>query len=503
MFLWLVFHTSLSPLLILIIGETNARETSEFIKTFFITPGAVITYLSILLLILIFILAEYRYKEKIVKWLHNRYTYYTVCIVSVLLIALGGIQSKIIINLFNCKTIAELEKWGHENPTFQLDSFTTLLYSFQAPRISSHEVEKGIMKCKEVHQNQHEVANDSLTFVYILGESFIKHHSNLYGYSLTTTPCMSEEARSGRLFALQNIISPYNSTTLAEKNSFCCNRLADGEQWYDSYYFPTIFKATGYNVYIWDNQRDFDNNALFTFSVNAYIFNPTIQKYSYTAACNKTFTYDGELVEDFFQNVELQPKNNLIIFHLLGQHIGAADRFPHQSKFTRYTSKDIKRNEPYLTENKKQDIADYDNATYYNDLLIGKIIDKFKESNAVIVYFSDHGEEMYDYRDSKGRVSTDDTKNMLKYQYEIPFFIWCSKKYIQKHPNTITNIKKALQKPGTTDIVCQIAFHLAHLSTPFYNVEHDLLSDKYLEKKRMIGIIDYDSLMYSVKKSFP
>ena len=36
-------------------------------------------------------------------------------------------------------------------------------------------------------------------------------------------------------------------------------------------------------------------------------------------------------------------------------------------------------------------------------------------------------------------------KNLgYKYQYEVPFMIWCSDKYKKKYPAIINNIKKAL-----------------------------------------------------------
>lgn len=46
----------------------------------------------------------------------------------------------------------------------------------------------------------------------------------------------------------------------------------------------------------------------------------------------------------------------------------------------------------------RQAIAEYDNATCYNDALIGEVISHYRHANAVIVYLSDHGEETYDWR---------------------------------------------------------------------------------------------------------
>lgn len=51
MFLWLVFGTSISPLIVQLIVETNGRESSEFFSAFVFSKGAIITYVSVIVLI--------------------------------------------------------------------------------------------------------------------------------------------------------------------------------------------------------------------------------------------------------------------------------------------------------------------------------------------------------------------------------------------------------------------------------------------------------------------
>ena len=95
---------------------------------------------------------------------------------------------------------------------------------------------------------------------------------------------------------------------------------------------------------------------------------------------------------------------------------------------------------------------------------------------------SDHGEEIYDYRDSYGRVVFDDNMKNLgyKYQYEVPFMIWCSDKYKKKYPAIINNIKKALHRSFRTDEICNVVFHISQLNTPYYRDKYDLLSPSFV-----------------------
>lgn len=223
-----------------------------------------------------------------------------------------------------------------------------------------------------------------------------------------------------------------------------------------------------------------------------------MSRVSYTATANKHFDYDDQLIEDFATTPMKPGKYNLVIFHLWGQHVDPACRYPHNKKFVHFTAKDIKRKETYLTESKKQDIANYDNATYYNDYVVGRIIDLFRNTNSVIVYMADHGEEVYDYRDSKGRVNalSGQYKEFLKCQFDIPLMIWCSDIYKKRHPQIINEIKASQSKPFMSDNICQVFFHLSGLKTNYYVPKRDLLSPDFQIRERILGNgANYDDII--------
>ena len=126
----------------------------------------------------------------------------------------------------------------------------------------------------------------------------------------------------------------------------------------------------------------------------------------------------------------------------------------------------------------------------------------YRNRNAVVLYFSDHGDEAYDYRDQKGRFGHDNPDSLhLKYQNDIPFMIWCSDTYKQRHPDVVANIKSALDKPFMIDNACQVLFHLAQISTPYYKPERDLISEKFKPIKRKVYFkYDYDSRRWPQEK---
>ncbi len=497
MFLWKVVGTPISPLIFQLIAETNGRESAEFIKAFAFSKGAFITYISVIFLTAFIVFIEKKWKKiKEKEWLQKRYTTAILGCLSAFLVLTGIYNTKIYYTLCQCQTYADFNKLVTENPSFPMDSFTSIVYCIHALNATKNEIKIAVNLAKDTYrQPVADDVNDSINIIYILGESFIKSHASLYGYKLKTTSFMDAEQKKGNLVAFSDVVAPFNATTLVEKNTFCCNSLSDGEEWCKTPYFPILFKKAGYNVTMWDIQRDYRKDAFYTFLANSFIYNKEIQKHAYSYTSDKSFLYDGDLVDDFFKSKASRlEKKNLLIFHLLGQHISAKERYPHTKQFSKFSYKDINRNESYMTQDKKQEIAEYDNATLYNDYVIKKIAERYADKTTVMIYFSDHGEEIYDYRDSKGRNagSSGVTPNLVKYQYEIPFVIWFSNPFMEKYPNLVKSIRESKDKPFMTDNVCQILFHIVGMKTKWYKADRDLISPHYVAKKRIVAGKDYD-----------
>ena len=183
--------------------------------------------------------------------------------------------------------------------------------------------------------------------------------------------------------------------------------------------------------------------------MNSFVYNKLLMKESYTQISKNVFEYDNQAVVDFSKEAKDIGKHNLVIFHLMGQHVMATKRYPHISQFDIFSYRDIRCKQPYLDDKKKQMIAEYDNATLYNDYVLKNIIDLFRDKNTVVLY-------------------------------EVPFMIWCSDKYKQKYPAIINNIKKALHRSFRTDEICNVVFHISQLDTPYYRDKYDLLSPSFV-----------------------
>lgn len=489
-FLLLNFSTMISPSVVQLMVETNSEETSEFFYTYLFDWSSIISYIVILLMVLYIVYSEKKFKSTI----KNKYIIIFSLFVGGYLFQRSVNPIRDFTHLYDCKNLSEAELWYLTYPV-NTNTLSNIFYSAYILQLSKEEISNALHSTIECSDKAE--LRDSLNLVLIIGESFSKYHSSLYGYSHLTNPKLQKQVDSGNLFVFSDVVSSYNLTSFVLRNMFSVNSIMDNEDWTEFPAFPILFRRAGYNVYLWDNQRTFGKADVSDFSIASYLFNDTIVKESYSAVNRQVFPYDGQLIDDFAQSFSLTGNRNLVIFHLMGQHTMPDKRYPNDSEFNVFTKDSVKRND--IDGRRKSQIAHYDNATLYNDWVVNGVIQRFNDRNAVILYLSDHGEELYDFRDHYGRTQERvKTRDMLKYQYEIPFMIWCSDYYMEKHPDLVSNISSAVDKPFMNDNVCQILMGLVGMKTKYYNPKRDLLSPQYEPYHHRIvqKSINYEAIMY-------
>ena len=497
------FGLNINPTLLVLLGETTGREASEFINLHLLSRGSLTTYLIIISVVVAIIFTEQFYQRRLRQSIVSRWgkslwlSLPTLC-----LLILGIIASRYFFWLTNCPSLDHLVIQDSENVFSPNDPISSLIKSTYGIHLASKEVDEAIETTRQMDKPTGITEPDSLNLVLVIGESFNKWHSNLYGYTHITNPLLTQEADSGHLFVFTDMVSPFCLTTPALKNMLCCNSFSDGENWSKSPFLPAIFRQAGYDVYLWDNQCDNSANGHFTFALNYFLFHPTIRSLSYNATNERSFRFDYGLIHAFQRDVRMKGKYNLLIFHLMGQHFAPQSRYPQVEQFCRFTADSIHRNESYLTKEKKQHIAEYDNATLYNDYVLSRIIDMQRDKNAVIVYLSDHGEETYDYKDAMGRQYETMDKGWLQHIHDVPFMIWCSDLYMKRHPETAEAIRQSTHRKAMTDNLCHLLFHLGGVRTSYYIADRDVISDQFRFRRRIVEgkgkaiRTDYDQLRW-------
>lgn len=479
LFLLWHFQTLLSPWVLMLIAETDSREASEFMSRYLLSGGTLLVAIFVLSfsMLVVFLEKKRRLLEKIGGKVERVFALALFTFLTV-----GFCLTAKSLQLLTLHTQFEVETWYNQKGLFTVShAYGNLFFSTYHLSICSAETKRALDLSNQAFNTPAFCEeNDSLDVVLIIGESYNKYHASLYGYSLITTPNMCKEQQNGRLFAFTRVVSPYNMTSLAMKNILSTNCLSEGEEWSDCPAFPVVFRKAGFSVLLWDNQKPQSAVGLMDFDMGSYMYSNRMVPIAYSQCNRQVFTFDHELIDSYFKE-GCRGVHTLSLIHLMGQHFDAACRYPHTSANEVFHASDIARND--LSEWEREAVAQYDCATHYNDSLIGRLFHFFSNRNAVIVYLSDHGEEVYDYRHFIGRTHEQNKSvEAKKYQYDIPFVIWCSDKYKALHPEVVDAIAAAKDRPFSSDQTAHLLFTLSVVKTSYYKAECDVLQNNYTTK---------------------
>ena len=343
----------------------------------------------------------------------------------------------------------------------------------------------------------------SPTIVLIIGESYSKAHCQLYGYPQKDTPRQRRLERGGWLTKFNDVVSCWNLTSFVFKNGLSMHVVGEKGEWCDYPLFPELFRKAGYQVTFLTNQFLLAaGQAVYDFSGGFFLNDPVLSKAQFDLRNTSLHRFDEGLLSDydnFLNEGKINLKgNNLIIFHLIGQHVSYNTRYPKDR--AKWHADDYKELRPDIAGDhyRRRMIAAYDNACLYNDSIVTQIVKRFEDKDAIVVYMPDHGEEIFEpgrdiiCRNHSAAVDWP----LAHYEFEVPFWIWCSRKYAHREPEVFKAIKDAKNRRFMTDALPHMMVWLAGISSKDYNDKYNLLSPNYDESRPRVlkNSVDYDKL---------
>lgn len=350
-----------------------------------------------------------------------------------------------------------------------------LYHSVQFVEESHSDVDRIVTLMDSIRVDQQPETSEAPVIVLVIGESFNKYHSPLYGYDLPTTPRLCAEKN---LVAYDHACSPVCFTHSAMRYIIslqsCDNHQADDPL--QDVLFPAIFKQAGYRVGYFDNQFTRWKVGFRDYTCGYFMSPQRISERCFDVRNDFIDRYDGVFVERC-QGMFLMERKSLNIIHLYGQHLEAKSRYP--ETFAYFKGTDIPRED--LDEEERQRVAEYDNATRYHDEVLGMIMDAFREQDAVLVYLSDHGDNIFDgpshrYGRLAGGLTDEESKRNVR---EIPFMIWCSDRFVAKRPAVFEEIKLRAHLPVCLDDVAHLLFDLGGITSNYSDPARSLLNSAY------------------------
>lgn len=473
LYLLYYFGMRISPFASQLLLQTNANEASDFMSAYILTLPGFSIFLFVIIVGVIIVYIDSRYTNYIAEKMYKKQ--FTLLLL-MLFVFYMGIRSRHysmkFIQLFAVENQGEIGALVEGFPTNPLAETMLAIRSVTL-----------LDDADKVAKNKSKVKVDSCSYIspkiiFILGESFNKHHSNLYGYSLLTNPKLKLRKTNGELYVFTDVVSAFNSTSTTIQYMLSTQSADPGNHWTDEPLFPMFFKKAGYKVFWCDNQLVNDKGSTFDFLCSYYLNKKEVEEASFDVRNSKLYPYDMEMLTEWDKVSGLQTGKDLIIFHLWGQHLWAGSRFPHTPDNLYFTADSIERAD--LEEKYRGEISDYDNATRYNDSVVDSIFSLFDDQEAIAIYISDHGDEVNDYRLHVGRsYEIPMSSGQVKCQFEVPMFVWCSSKYSKAHPDIVERIKRAVDRPFMTDDISHMLFDLAGIKSPYYRETKSVINDKY------------------------
>lgn len=498
------FYAKLGPQIFNLVLETNSREAWEFFDNY-ININVLFSPVIVIFLILLMNIFVYLCKNRIQRLIKitfiAKYLCYNVgnvCIgVIVLFCCVVCLNSRAkMVRILCSPDILTVDKYV-DNKTLNTPMHN-FLFAIKMHQLS----EEGLNVLVNTQEN---VRVDSCRYtsnniVLIIGESYIRDHSQLYGYDKETTPYQFDRTMDSvysNLVCFDNVVSPSNLTSIVFKNVLSLHSVDDSLNNWESFpLFPVLFRKAGFQVTFITNQYVQSlGTDVFNFSGGLFLNDNRLSRLQFDHRNVSAHRYDEDLLADYDSLAHFSKNNNLIIFHLAGQHFEFYKRFPDHMKV--FSTQDYARRTD-LSDSEKQIVADYDNATRYNDFVLDEIIKRFEDKDAIVIYMPDHGEECYDEIHRMGRMPGGAFSSaMARQEYRIPFWIWCSNIYISTHPQIYNSIIKNKNRPFMTDDISHMLLFLAGIETPYYNDKRNILSDDFdVNRTRLLeGKVDYDMLV--------
>lgn len=320
------------------------------------------------------------------------------------------------------------------------------------------------------------------TFVVIIGESLSKSHMQLYGYSRETNPLLFTIRND--LFIFHDVISPAVTTIDALMYALTFAKYGNTEPFFEKPSIINLFNSAGYKTIWISNQCLQGNRNNITHGVLAQ-------------ECQQVYD-DNDLTDqivlkrlsDVINNHN--HKDTFIVIHLKGSHTKYSMRYPESFNYFNHSKIPIPYENNYLNERNKQIIDEYDNSVRFNDYIVTSIIEMIKNKNdySWIIYFSDHGEELFEFRDMFGH----NRKNFSRYMCEVPFIVWVSDKYRLMNKDFFQCFNQYVKRPYSTENLIHSISDLSMLRYKDFDASLSLFSKYYKENTRKVYNTSYNEI---------
>ncbi|HGF9504297.1 TPA: phosphoethanolamine transferase [Acinetobacter baumannii] len=322
--------------------------------------------------------------------------------------------------------------------------------------------------------------------VLVLGETSRRDRWGLNGYSRETTPLLSKKEN---LYNYTNALSLASATllsvpmTLTRKNEAKVLSVD-----YNESSIIKAFKEVGYSTYWLSTQQKI---GIFDSLTSYYASEADNVSFFNFSNGSEDRDLDEVLINKLKDVLKKDNGKKFIVLHTMGSHQLYNKRYPASFDKFKPSTNDLKFYDPSNRKYKTEINNAYDNSILYTDYILSQIIDSVNDANkkSVVLYTSDHGEDLFDgdcNKTSHGGTSI--------YNFQVPLFVWVSNQYAVKYPSKVKVISGNTKKPINHTSIFPTLLSMSNISVKNFDDSRSLTNEKIKYDRFVFGNINFDSV---------
>lgn len=310
-------------------------------------------------------------------------------------------------------------------------------------------------------------------YVLVIGEASRATNWELCGYGRPTNPHLREQEN---LILFKDAITQSNTTHKSVPLILSAADACHYERLYTQKSIVTAFKEAGFKTVFLSNQipnRSFTD--YFASEADVLINVRTPQEGGLLTINN----YDQAMIPLMKHCIDSLSGNLFIVFHTYGSHFNYRERYPEGfGTFQPDNATEIE------IKNKQELINAYDNSILYTDYFLHELIQELEQtqSDAVLLYSPDHGEDLLD--DSRKKF-LHASPNPTYYQLHIPMLLWFSEPFKAARPGYFEAAMANCNSPVATNVIFHTLLDLAQIQTPLWDSTCSIVNPGFQTRPRM------------------
>ena len=270
------------------------------------------------------------------------------------------------------------------------------------------------------------------TYIIAIGESASSLHHSYCGYPRDTN--FFTDKIASELIRVKGVRSPFAQTLpVLEKVLTFATRKEPDRLWSQGSIID-FFKEAGFKTFWLSNQYALDDNTPLT-AMTSHADKHKCLCYSDLKRFERSV--DGALLDELAKTLKDGAKKKAIFLHMIGSHSAYVNRYP--SEFLHYSGSVP--GKEHLGAVETQMINTYDDSIRYTDWVVSQFIDLLRPlaGSAYLLYFSDHGEDIYDSTDDKV-LGHSQLANVP--MTSVPFMLWLNDTLKKARPDILNRKTK-------------------------------------------------------------